>query len=200
MKRINKIFNIGFNKSGTTSLSAALNILGIRTIHYMHEGDRLIDIIRDNKKNNRKLLRGLEDIDGFSDFAGILFQELDKQYPNSKFILTIRDMDEWLASREKHVTRRKKDRRYRFEPLTVDREAWKKRRAEFVQQVSEYFKDRPSDLLIIDICAGEGWEKLCPFLGVPIPRVPFPHKNKSLRKAFGFFELLRLQRGIRRGA
>ena len=25
----------------------------------------------------------------------------------------------------------------------------------------------------------EGWEPLCKFLGVPVPDVPFPHKNKG---------------------
>ena len=26
---------------------------------------------------------------------------------------------------------------------------------------------------------GDGWEKLCPFLGVDIPKISFPHANKS---------------------
>ena len=39
----------------------------------------------------------------------------------------------------------------------------------FVDGVREYFKVRPHDLLIIDVAAGEGWEKLCPFLEQPIP-------------------------------
>lgn len=28
------VFNIGFNKCGTTSLSAALNLLGVKTLHH----------------------------------------------------------------------------------------------------------------------------------------------------------------------
>jgi hypothetical protein len=42
------------------------------------------------------------------------------------------------------------------------------------KNVLEYFKNRPDDLLIIDICAGQGWEKLCPFLDKPLPQYPFP--------------------------
>jgi hypothetical protein len=34
-------------------------------------------------------------------------------------------------------------------------------------------------LLVMDIASGDGWEQLCPFLGVPIPSVPFPHENRS---------------------
>lgn len=38
----------------------------------------------------------------------------------------------------------------------------------------EYFRDRPGDLLVIDVTAGEGWEKLCPFLDLPVPEQEFP--------------------------
>jgi Sulfotransferase domain len=33
--------------------------------------------------------------------------------------------------------------------------------------------------LVMDIAAGDDWEKLCPFLGLPIPEVGFPHANAS---------------------
>ena len=44
----------------------------------------------------------------------------------------------------------------------------------------EYFKDRPEDLLIIDICSGEGFSKLADFLDRPVPAAPFPHKGAVL--------------------
>jgi hypothetical protein len=37
----------------------------------------------------------------------------------------------------------------------------------------------PERLLVMDITSGEGWEQLCPFLGVPIPPVPFPHEHRT---------------------
>ena len=37
---------------------------------------------------------------------------------------------------------------------------------------------RPGDFLVINIPAGEGWDKLCPFLGLPVPDAPFPLKNR----------------------
>jgi hypothetical protein len=45
--------------------------------------------------------------------------------------------------------------------------------------VMEYFKDRPESLLAIDICGGEGWEKLCPFLKLPLRKAPFQLKSKD---------------------
>jgi hypothetical protein len=49
--------------------------------------------------------------------------------------------------------------------------------------VARYFADRPDDLLRLRICDGEGWEKLAPFLGRPIPDVAFPHEHQSQRAA-----------------
>ena len=46
-------------------------------------------------------------------------------------------------------------------------------------EVRAYFQNRPQDLLEISWEKGEGWEKLCPFLGVPIPDTPFPHAGKG---------------------
>ena len=50
------------------------------------------------------------------------------------------------------------------------------------EAVKEYFKDRPDDLLVLDVCAGDGWEKLCPFLEKAVPDKPFPHKGKGKYK------------------
>jgi hypothetical protein len=49
-----------------------------------------------------------------------------------------------------------------------------------VEDVKAYFADRPEDLLVLAVAQGEGFEKLAPFLGVPAPSQPFPHKGKRL--------------------
>jgi len=43
--------------------------------------------------------------------------------------------------------------------------------------IKEYFKNRPNDLLIMEI--NEGWKPLCEFLDVAIPPVNFPCLNVS---------------------
>jgi hypothetical protein len=35
----------------------------------------------------------------------------------------------------------------------------------------------PAQLLIYE--SGEGWEKLCAFLGVPVPATPYPKVNST---------------------
>ena len=38
----------------------------------------------------------------------------------------------------------------------------------------DYFKDRPDDLLIMNMSKKAGWKELCPFLKVPIPSIDYP--------------------------
>ena len=44
----------------------------------------------------------------------------------------------------------------------------------------KYFRERPQDLLVLDFAKGDGWEKLCRFLGADIPESEFPHANKAI--------------------
>jgi hypothetical protein len=46
------------------------------------------------------------------------------------------------------------------------------------QRVRHHFRDREGDLLVIDLCGGEGWDALCRFLGLPVPDGPFPWEDR----------------------
>ena len=48
------------------------------------------------------------------------------------------------------------------------------------RDVDEYFRNRPDDLLVLDI-SRHGWTELCSFLDKPVPNVRFPHVNKGSR-------------------
>jgi hypothetical protein len=54
-------------------------------------------------------------------------------------------------------------------------DVYKKRYESHNKNVIEYFRDRPDDLLILDLASGDGWEQMCPFLGKSVLDVPFPH-------------------------
>lgn len=43
----------------------------------------------------------------------------------------------------------------------------------------------------MNVCAGEGWTKLCPFLRADIPARPFPHENRSARFWFESDDFIR---------
>lgn len=175
-----KIFNVGLNRAGTSSLTQALRILGFRAAHHRVGERRIVDLVNENAQANRRLLQGLDDhYDAFSDFAASRFvATLDRQYPNSRFILTLRDLDGWLDSRERKVMKNRADPNYRHGFLTVNRAAWTRGRTAYLAWLDEYFAGREQDLLRIDIPAGDGWEPLCRFLHRPVPSLPFPWLNR----------------------
>lgn len=192
ISKLPKVFGLGLSKTGTSSLSDALNYLEIPTIHYPFDDDTYQQL-RGGDYN----LKLLETYQGVVDIPLVpYYAQLDKIYPGSKFILTVRNLDSWLRSAEKH-----------WELMMVwwENSPTFKRFHEFVsaavygtiyynedrfryvylqheKNILEYFKNRPEDLLVIDICAGEGWDKLCAFLNKPVPDVPFPHANEWMHK------------------
>jgi hypothetical protein len=188
---INKIFGIGLSKTGTSSLSEALNQLGIKSIHYPND-----EVTYHELKNGNFNLSILEKYQAVADTPVVpYYPQLDKLFQGSKFILTIRDMDTWLVSVEKHWTTAPA-----FEDHPLKRKfqdfirtavygivEFNKERFQYVYErhyknVIEYFQSRPGDLLIMDICNGEGYEKLCPFLELPTLNEPFPHANEWMHK------------------
>jgi Sulfotransferase domain len=177
-----KIFCIGLNKTGTVSLHEALVILGYRSLHW--GGPETRRAVRRALEEGKPLLTYVSDeYDVFSDLEDVTynFDLADRQYPASKFILTTRALDDWLESRRRHVEWNQQQRArgtYRGGWLEVDIEGWTADYREHDASVRSFFADRPNDLLVIDITAGDGWRSLCGFLGRPIPDVPFPWRNR----------------------
>lgn len=176
-----KIFGIGLSKTGTTSLAQALEILGYRVKDYPGiERYRAGDVT----SIDRTVIDGH---DALTDTPiPSFFRELDQAYPGSKFILTIRDTDSWLRSCKKQFTpalaaKQNEAHRKLFLDLygtdVYDETKFLQGYRRHIDQVLEYFKDRPADLLVLDLTAGDGWHKLCAFLGKPVPDRPFPKAN-----------------------
>lgn len=120
-----------------------------------------------------------------------VYPQLDKMYPGSKFILTIRDLDSWLESCKKYLAKvpaayeyRKLVRSAVYGMYDFNEERWRMIFQQHHKGVRTYFKHRPGDLLEIRICDGDGWEKLCPFLDKQIPEVSFPQLNVYPRYVF----------------
>ncbi len=206
MYKLNKIFNIGLPRTGTTSLNQALTILGFTSIH-------------NPKKFRKQALEGRyhfadDEWHALTNFGERFYPQLDQAYPNSKFILTVRDETDWLRSWERQIgqstgdevpTRwawmrslrlweRKLKRMFAADTRITHMHAridifgtykFHAERCLYVyrlhrKNVLEYFKDRPQDLLVLDICGGDGWEKLCPFLELEeIPKESFPRKKPA---------------------
>jgi hypothetical protein len=180
------IFGIGLNKTGTISLHDALERLGFRSLHW--GGPEVRKLVERALEEGRPLVEDLGEFDAFSDILCLSenFAVLDRQYPGSKFILTTRDLGEWLHSRRRHVERnreRKARGEYDGTFLEVDLAGWREEFLAHEARVHEYFAGRDDDFLVMNIAAHDGYEKLCPFLGVAMPAEPFPWRHRGARLA-----------------
>jgi hypothetical protein len=197
-----KIFGIGLNKTGTTSLHEALLQLGFDSFHY---GDHRTDglVRRALEEGLRPLTYVGEQHDAYSDIAVLTraFATVDAAYPGSRFILTVRDVDDWLSSRVEHVeVNRERKARGEYDGwwLEPDVDRWRREWDEHVERVTSHFAGRPDHLLALDIAAGDGFDVLCPFLGVPTPATPFPRANTRDRRGGPTTTVRRLGRAVAR--
>ncbi len=113
----------------------------------------------------------------------IIYKEIDRKFPGSKFILTLRDPASWIKSQISHFGSSKTPMRkwiYGVGCPVGNEETYLERFQRHEREVLEYFSERPNDLLVLDIMAGDGWAKLCPYLGRGTPNIPFPHINKAI--------------------
>lgn len=137
------------------------------------------------KNDYDRVLRLIKDYDAVEDTPWyMIYRELDKLIPNSKFILTVRDEEEWYQSVKRHIgDLRSANHEWiygRGKGLPKeDKENTIAVYQKHNEEVKAYFKNRPDDLLVLDFTKGDQWEKLCAFLNREIPDAPFPHANNS---------------------
>ena len=175
-----KVFCIGFHKTGTTSLELALKKLGYRVTGSF--GTKDPDIA---SKVHVMAYAIVDQFDAFEDNPWpLLYQELDQRYPGSKFILTRRPAAAWIQSQLRDFASTETPmRRWIYGEdagcPAGNEDTYIARYERHNHEVLGYFGDRTEDLLIFDLPKGDGWNKLCPFLGCEIPDEPFPHANKA---------------------
>jgi len=177
-KDFNKIFGIGFQKTGTKTLHKALEVLGYKVCGCRHV---LIDPLKQDDWG--PVLKMVEENDAFEDNPWpLLYERLDKEFPNSRFILTIRDSEPWIRSAVNHfgtIPGRMQEWIYGQGYPGGYEDIYLERYERHNREVIEYFKDRPDDLLIINWSHGKSWGPLCKFLEHAIPEIDFPHANKG---------------------
>lgn len=175
-----KVFGTGWQRTGTTSLSKAFAALGLAAADFpkelLHDPDH--EILRTH--------------DAFTDNPIPLFyQQLDRRFPGAKFVHTEREEQAWLASCEWLFTVGRVKFDWDRHPIVAeihtalygtsefDAPVFLERYRRHNREVRAYFAGRSQDLLILDITRGQGYELLCPFLGLPVPETPFPHWNRT---------------------
>ena len=177
-----KVFCIGFHKTGTTTLAVALTELG-----YNVTGPNGID---DSNISANALPMAFELVKRYDAFQDnpwpVIFKDVDIKFPGSKFILTVRTPESWINSQVTHFGTRATPMRewvYGVGCPEGNETIYLDRYNNHNKEVMEYFNDRPDDLLAMDLSQGDGWDKICAFLGKEMPDTPFPHANSANDRA-----------------
>jgi len=179
-----KVFGVGFHKTGTSSLGRALRRLGYRVCGPVGVSRNDISSVA-----KRLAFEKIEEYDAFQDNPWpVLYKELDEHCEKSKFILTIREREEWIESIVSHFggtsTPMRKWIYGEGDPLGNEKIYLDEYRSHN-KKVKEYFQGRPGDLLTLRVTDGEGWDKLCSFLDHPVPGDPFPHHRSVASRRLG---------------
>jgi len=192
-----KIFEVGLGRTGSRSVTMAAEILGFKAKHgFKKSPEYEIDA-------TYKALRGkydfdiIRDHDFLSNLGTPIYRQLDRAYPDAKFILTVRDFNDWFLSCRRNtvdredvfdefdqgeVSYRAFDRLLTFGSLVITDDLAKEAYMRHTMEVKEHFRSYMFDdkFITMNVCGGDGWETLCPFLEKDIPDVEFPHlKSKS---------------------
>ncbi|MFN3232512.1 MAG: sulfotransferase [Alphaproteobacteria bacterium] len=150
-----KIFQIGFNKCGTTSLWRHFAEHGLKTVH--HDNGQLALTIKRNLDSGAPILKGYEDYDFFSDMIYLsdkthieackFHKELCEQVPGSRFILNTRNKDRWLKSRLEHGDMAERCRNvYGYKTLDEVVDRWSR---DWDEHHAAVMQDIPADRLIV---------------------------------------------------
>ena len=191
-KQKQKVFCIGYNKTGTTTLEKVLKDFGYAMGNQI-QGELLIDDWY--QRNFKSIIKFCKSAEAFQDIPFSLpftFIMLDQHFKDAKFILSERDSPEqWYHSLTtfhsklwsdgkllpnceelKAVTYRYKGYVYNSFKLlynTKDEALYKKE--VFINAykqhnylVKEYFRSRPEKLLVINVSRKNDYFKLCDFL------------------------------------
>lgn len=164
-----KVFCIGYNKTGTTTLGKSLQLLGYKNSSFNKKVWREYY----GQKKYDKILNYTAKFDSFDDLPWLkedMIPLLDKTFINSKFIYLERDEISWKKSYENWT--------YKVTNKYPDVEKGYKEYLKHKEFVLIYFENR-DNFIRLRIDEPNGFKRLADFLGKPTKQNDFPHYNKS---------------------
>jgi hypothetical protein len=191
------VIGVGFGRTGTLSLKAALEQLGLGPCAHMMpligDEERCELFLRAANGDDASLDKALDPYRSTVDWPGVFFwRRLVDKYPEAKVVLTVRDPEKWYASAERTIWAATNA------PTPPGLETFKQMcdATNWAGMFDGRFADRdhairvftehndevrrtvePERLLEYEV--GQGWEPLCEALGRPVPAEPFPRLNDS---------------------
>ncbi|HWF77491.1 MAG TPA: sulfotransferase [Caulobacteraceae bacterium] len=189
-----KIVGSGLGRTGTKSMQTALAMLGFGPCHhmvevFMHPESMALWVdAAEGRPNWDEIFKDYQSAVDYPTAA--YWKQIADHYPDAKVLHTVRDPDKWFESTQATIFAQASpavggaggdDLRTRFfngfmGPIRehlADR-AWM---TDYFRRHTEEVKAAvpPERLLVYEV--GEGWPRLCEFLGVPVPAEPYPSEN-----------------------
>ena len=191
------VIGAGFGRTGTLSMKVALEMLGFGPCAHMlpliGDEERSALFTRAAAGDEASLDKALDGHRSTVDWPGVFFwRELVAKYPDAKVVLTVRDPEKWYASAERTIWQATNA------PTPPGMEAFREMcdatnwdgtfhgrfgdRAYAIKVFTEHNetvrRTIPADRLL-EYEVGEGWDRLCAFLDVPVPEQEFPRLNDT---------------------
>jgi hypothetical protein len=186
-----KVIGSGLGRTGTLSMKHALETLGFGPCHHMVEvfGQPETMALWVEAAEGRPDWDAIcADYRAMVDYPGCRYwRALSAHYPDAKVLHTVRDPDEWFDSTQATIFKPGSTAVAPPPPLAA---FFGSLLGEFGSRLhdraymTDYFRRHseevqrtiPKERLLV-YRAGEGWERLCGFLGVPVPASPYPSEN-----------------------
>lgn len=193
-----RIFLIGFNKCGTTSFHHFFTENRFRSQHWM-KNKLAFNLYQHFEGDGRKV--ELLDNTAYSDIIYVpephnmieelsifvegnkYYRELDKQYPDSLFILNTRNPIDWIRSRFNHGSGSFATRYKNFLNVKTDQElqrAWLQQWFSYHADVLDYFSEK-ENFLLYDIEKSDEQDLidfLSPYIQLSLKKLPHSYKTK----------------------
>jgi hypothetical protein len=187
-----KVVGSGLGRTGTKSMQTALNMLGFGPCHHMvevflHPESMALWVEASQGRPNWDLI--FKDYHSMVDYPGAAYwRQIADHYPDAKVLHTVRDPDKWFESTQATIfSQASPAARVQEGPAAAFFSSFMGPMREHLNDrawMTDYFRRHteevkaaiaPERLLIYEV--GEGWERLCKWLGVPVPDAPYPSEN-----------------------
>lgn len=192
-----ELIGAGFGRTGTMSIQAGLDRLGLGPCYHMAEVALHADQVELWMRAARSELASWDEIFGpyraTVDWPACAFwRDLTEAYPAAKVLLNVRDPQRWYESFSETILAHMAitgsdnpmlDRIQQvgafvigprsFPEFPTDAADWI---AAFERHNAAVIEAIPAERLLV-YQVSEGWEPLCEFLGRPVPDEPFPNVN-----------------------
>lgn len=164
-----RVYCLGLSRTGTTTFSDFLAKYNLNVIHY---------------PSQMQLMGGQGD--GASDIPVVpVYKDLDKMFRGSKFVYLTRE--NWTDQVEEYFIRKSNRPNQSATQVALrervygsaywDRKSYDEAYKRHDEDVREYFKNRPEDLLIMSIVDGDSPKLLTDFLQLEDRGYSFPQSN-----------------------